>query len=108
MTMHIEIKKKINVIYFPALCNNVDCENGARCSAGECICPESCPDTRDEPVCGTDGKTYSSECELQRVACDRLETKLPRLHVAFNGECGEKFAVAALSKLSPTIFIVYI
>ncbi|XP_044018032.1 agrin-like isoform X3 [Aphidius gifuensis] len=80
-----------------SLCNNVDCENGARCSAGECICPESCPDTRDEPVCGTDGKTYSSECELQRVACDRLETKLPRLHVAFNGECGEKFAVAALS-----------
>ncbi|XP_074109510.1 agrin isoform X2 [Cotesia typhae] len=82
------------------LCTNVECANGARCSAGECICPESCPEPKDEPVCGTDAKTYPSECELQRAACDRDKAKLAALHVAFHGECGEKFAVAALTTMS--------
>lgn len=88
------------------------CENGARCAAGECICPESCPEESGKTVCGTDGKTYQSECELQRIACDRDKIKELPLHVAFHGECGEKFAVAALSKFlflfNPSfIYLIY-
>jgi len=49
-----------------------------------------------ELVCGSDAKTYQSECELQRAACGR-DPKLPALHVIFYGDCGERFAVAALS-----------
>ncbi|XP_034935622.1 agrin-like isoform X2 [Chelonus insularis] len=82
------------------LCTDIKCDNGAYCAAGECVCPKSCPEPKGEPVCGTDAKTYPSECELQRTACDRDKTKLPPLHVAFHGECGEKFAVAALTTMS--------
>ncbi|XP_043286401.1 agrin-like isoform X3 [Venturia canescens] len=85
------------------LCSNVDCENGARCVAGNCICPESCPESTTEMACGSDAKTYRSECELQRAACER-DPKLPPLHVIFYGECGEKIAVAAMTTMStPTI-----
>lgn len=66
--------------------------------AGVCVCPEECPESTGEPVCGSDAKTYPSECELQKAACGR-DPKLPVLHVIFYGDCGERF-VAALSKLS--------
>lgn len=66
--------------------------------AGLCVCPDECPESGGEPVCGSDAKTYPSECELQKAACGR-DPKLPVLHVIFYGDCGERFAVAALSKI---------
>lgn len=71
--------------------------------AGVCVCPDECPESSGEPVCGSDAKTYPSECELQRAACGR-DPKLPVLHVIFYGDCGERFAVAALSKISLSKF----
>ncbi|KAJ8688469.1 hypothetical protein QAD02_024264 [Eretmocerus hayati] len=81
------------------LCSTVRCENGARCEAGVCVCPLSCPESTGEYVCGSDTKTYGSECELQKAACQR-DPSQPQLSVIFYGECGEGFPVAALTTMS--------
>ncbi|XP_053308487.1 agrin isoform X3 [Spea bombifrons] len=60
------------------------CQFGAICEAetGRCVCPTECvPST--QPVCGTDKKTYSSECELHVRAC----TQQTDLQVAAQGDC---------------------
>lgn len=89
---------------FAELCARVKCEHGAHCVAGVCVCPKSCPESSGELVCGSDVKTYQSECELQRAACGR-DPKLPTLHVTFYGDCGDRLAVAALSML-PKLYTV--
>lgn len=38
------------------------------------------------PVCGTDSKTYDSECHVYRAACLEKTT----IKVAYNGACGMK------------------
>ncbi|XP_043517469.1 agrin-like isoform X1 [Frieseomelitta varia] len=81
------------------LCARIDCDHGAHCMAGVCVCPDECPESTGEPVCGSDTKTYPSECELQKAACGR-DPKLPVLHVIFYGDCGERYAVAALTTMS--------
>ncbi|KAG8193212.1 hypothetical protein JTE90_005560 [Oedothorax gibbosus] len=66
------------------LCQNVHCKYGARCESGQCVCPVSCPPAY-EPVCGTDGQTYPTECEMRREAC--LDSR--DIRVLFYGECGD-------------------
>nr|XP_023651627.1 agrin-like isoform X4 [Paramormyrops kingsleyae] len=63
-------------------CGN--CSFGAICDGqtGQCVCPTECIDTH-QPVCGTDGTTYSSECQLNVQAC----TEQKDLKVAVQGEC---------------------
>lgn len=80
-----------NCFFFVALCDGVICSFGARCAAGECVCPTDCTDAPREPVCGSTMQTYPSECELQRTAC-----RLPpptTLHVIFYGDCKDRLAV---------------
>ncbi|XP_011499741.1 PREDICTED: agrin-like [Ceratosolen solmsi marchali] len=81
------------------LCSNVECDNEARCEAGVCVCPLSCPEASGAYVCGSDSKTYTSECELQKAACER-DPNLSALHVNYYGECGQGFPVAALTTMS--------
>lgn len=47
-----------------------------------CICP-SCTSDAKELLCGSDGVTYASECELQRTSC--LSSRF--IYAAHRGEC---------------------
>ncbi|XP_033375262.1 agrin [Parus major] len=60
------------------------CQFGAICEAetGRCVCPTECVPSA-QPVCGTDGNTYGSECELHVRACTQQKTIL----VAAQGHC---------------------
>ncbi|CAJ0962275.1 unnamed protein product, partial [Ranitomeya imitator] len=60
------------------------CQFGAICEAetGRCVCPTECVPSA-QPVCGTDGNTYGSECELHVRAC----TQQINLQVAAQGDC---------------------
>ncbi|NXO13306.1 AGRIN protein, partial [Oriolus oriolus] len=60
------------------------CQFGAICEAetGRCVCPTECVPS-SQPVCGTDGNTYGSECELHVRAC----TQQKNILVAAQGDC---------------------
>ncbi|XP_029994258.1 agrin isoform X3 [Sphaeramia orbicularis] len=61
-----------------------NCSFGAICDAqsGQCVCPSECVESH-QPVCGSDGSTYNSECELHVRACKEQMD----LRVVNQGEC---------------------
>ena len=93
-----------------ATCNGVKCLNGLTCiedqySMPHCIaCKIECPqddcdnDVVDatKAVCGADGKTYKSVCDINRMIC-----KIGRsIGVAYPGPCRGK-----LIKCKPLLFL---
>ena len=55
------------------MCDDLDCPYGSDCIVGDdnlphCVCPD-CSDVSLDPVCGSDQRTYKSECNLMRVVC---------------------------------------
>ncbi|XP_070111716.1 agrin isoform X13 [Equus caballus] len=70
----------------PSPCLGVQCSFGATCAVkngeAECVCPQACPGIYD-PVCGSDGITYGSTCELEATAC----TLGQEIRVARRGPC---------------------
>ncbi|CAL4063227.1 unnamed protein product [Meganyctiphanes norvegica] len=69
------------------LCKGIQCHYGARCEAGQCVCPTFCPETI-EHVCSSDGLTYENECLMQQAACGQ---DVP-IKVVFVGPCEEAHA----------------
>ncbi|KAK7884833.1 hypothetical protein WMY93_027956 [Mugilogobius chulae] len=72
----------LDLTVFDEACAN--CSFGAICDAqsGQCVCPSECVDSH-QPVCGSDGTTYNSECELHVRACKEQMD----LRVVSQGEC---------------------
>ncbi|XP_031519295.1 agrin isoform X2 [Papio anubis] len=69
-------------------CGDAVCAFGAVCSAGQCVCPR-CEHPPPSPVCGSDGVTYGSACELREAAC-RQQTQIEeaRAGPCEQAECG--------------------
>uniref|UniRef100_A0A3B3Y415 Kazal-like domain-containing protein n=1 Tax=Poecilia mexicana TaxID=48701 RepID=A0A3B3Y415_9TELE len=60
--------------------------------AGRCVCPSECVESH-QPVCGSDGHTYQSECELNVRSC----TEQVELRVVSQGECSKWQHVAIIT-----------
>ncbi|XP_066531116.1 SPARC-related modular calcium-binding protein 1 isoform X2 [Hoplias malabaricus] len=61
--------------------------NGSRWLIGdrESHCEDICPKTHGKPVCGSDGRSYESNCDLQKAKCKDRSLKL-----AHRGRCKVK------------------
>lgn len=73
----------------------------------ECTCSRNC-EPIIKPICSKDGRTFTSECEMKKTACENRE-KIFMLH---RGVCGEKnlcdnhtchFGSVCVQKLNRTI-----
>ena len=70
-------------------------ENGT----ATCVCNQACPFI-EQPVCGSDNKTYANLCVMDSEACERKE----RITVQNDGPCGmwNNFCVIRKTKLYTT------
>ncbi|XP_071956792.1 U20-hexatoxin-Hi1a-like [Antedon mediterranea] len=78
--------------------NDLSCDNERKCCGNGCggydcmqpieerMCHIPCPRIY-EPVCGSDGQTYSSECMLNFTTCSRNQEFVHRVH---DGTCQER------------------
>ncbi|XP_027144522.1 agrin isoform X7 [Larimichthys crocea] len=75
----------------PSPCLDKVCDHGAVCVVKNnepvCECPEACPQTPD-PVCGSDGHSYGSPCEMRAMGCALQRT----IHIQHKGPCDEACA----------------
>lgn len=72
----------------PSPCLDKVCDHGAVCVVKNdepvCECPEACPQTSD-PVCGSDGHSYASPCEMRAMGCALQRA----IQIQHKGPCGE-------------------
>uniref|UniRef100_A0A670Z176 Agrin n=1 Tax=Pseudonaja textilis TaxID=8673 RepID=A0A670Z176_PSETE len=66
-------------------CGATVCSFGAKCMDGHCLCPP-CEQQPLSRVCGSNGVTYSNECELRLAACQQKE----ELEVEKRGPCEDE------------------
>ncbi|XP_044065868.1 agrin isoform X2 [Siniperca chuatsi] len=75
----------------PSPCLDKVCDHGAVCVVKNnepvCECPEACPQTSD-PVCGSDGHSYGSPCEMRAMGCALQRA----IHIQHKGHCDEACA----------------
>ncbi|GFW86533.1 hypothetical protein TNCV_4333171 [Trichonephila clavipes] len=84
------MKRHVTVVYKGACgdtgpCHNYVCSFGALCVLKNdrpgCECP-TCPE-RFEPVCGSDGISYTNECKMKRESCEERK----EISIAYMGLC---------------------
>ncbi|KAJ4934828.1 hypothetical protein JOQ06_007609 [Pogonophryne albipinna] len=75
----------------PSPCLVKVCDHGAVCVVENdvpvCECPEACPQTSD-PVCGSDGHSYGSPCEMRAMGCALQKA----IHIQHKGPCDDSCA----------------
>lgn len=91
-------------------CKKLDCSFGAECKRskdgkrGECVCLKKCYTFGDSvgsrPVCASDGRDYSNECELRKRACHLRKD----ITVKFQGKCGKDSKIFFLDSTSKSFF----
>lgn len=72
-------------------CADIKCSHGAQCKVREgrgvqCVCDLKCPNDEGRKaasVCGSDGNTYGSECQLRLFSC-RYQKRITSRH---DGQC---------------------
>ncbi|XP_065060391.1 follistatin-like isoform X2 [Rhopilema esculentum] len=68
-------------------CSKLTCEEGMACRLSAdglplCYCQTDCSTYKHGPVCGSDGRTYKSECYMRKRSCGQH-----RLDVEYRGTC---------------------
>ena len=80
----------ISLPYAVDPCKKQTCDFNGKClrrndNKADCVCQICAMDEKYSPVCGDDGKTYATQCELERVTCERKM----KVRVVKREACGE-------------------
>ena len=73
------------------LCENIKCDfPGAYCALDDenipkCMCDQVDCESDRVQVCGYDGQTYASKCDLMKFSC----AKQTNIEIAYEGQCSQ-------------------
>lgn len=84
-------------------CSDLTCRFGAICQdlqgQAVCVCPMDCPlaSSAEQTVCGSDGVSYGSECDLRLAAC----RKQVNVAMTYEGPCSDDIINTSAAGTSP-------